>query len=189
MAWLAAEKTPLPCHRGEGGTIWLGGRGGVGVPAHIYVHTLIIKFTYIYISTYTIYIIYIYTLYNIDAISISFFRSRLARRATGSASERRGAEPVTARRQLGLEGSGFGIAGELLGKCWVYYGLMFFFLMEHDGNDILWDKVHQHWYLGCIWKCRVFSQLAIFIRKPIDFNLKQPSCWFETHGDTSIWLI
>ena len=47
MAWLAAEKTPLPCHRGEGGTIWLGGRGGVGVPAHIY----IIYIIYIYIYT------------------------------------------------------------------------------------------------------------------------------------------
>ena len=32
---LAAEKTPLPCHRG-GGTIWLWGGRGVGVPAHIY---------------------------------------------------------------------------------------------------------------------------------------------------------
>ena len=34
-AWLL-RKPPLPCHRGEGGTIWLGGEGGVGVPAHIW---------------------------------------------------------------------------------------------------------------------------------------------------------
>ena len=32
---LAAEKTPPPLPQG-GGTIWLGGGGGVGVPAHIY---------------------------------------------------------------------------------------------------------------------------------------------------------
>ena len=34
-AWLL-RKPPLPCHRG-GGTIWLGGGRGVGVPAHIYI--------------------------------------------------------------------------------------------------------------------------------------------------------
>ena len=37
LGWLL-RKPPLPCHRGEGGTIWLGGRGGVGVPAHIYIY-------------------------------------------------------------------------------------------------------------------------------------------------------
>ena len=35
---LAAEKTPLPCHRGRGNHL---AGGGVGVPAHIYIYLYI----------------------------------------------------------------------------------------------------------------------------------------------------
>ena len=35
---LAAEKTPPPCHRGGGGTIWLGGEGCGGPCSYIYIN-------------------------------------------------------------------------------------------------------------------------------------------------------
>ena len=44
---LAAEKTPLPCHRGGEPSGWVG--GCVGVPAHIYIYLYIQNYLYIYI--------------------------------------------------------------------------------------------------------------------------------------------
>ena len=40
---LAAEKTPLPCHRGRGNHL---AGGGVGVPAHIYIYIYIYTLDY-----------------------------------------------------------------------------------------------------------------------------------------------